>query len=128
VITESEFRAYVAALERTGFFGPNSWYMNHARNVAFAAQSVNKGRIDLPVLFLHALYDYTCETVDSRLAEPMRTDCTDLVEVVVASGHWMAQEEPIEVNAALARWLATRFADLWPVTSFNAADRAPVRL
>jgi len=131
VMTESEFRAYVAALERTGFFGPNAWYMNHARNVAFAARSANNGRIDLPVLFLHGLYDYTCETVDSRLAEPMRTDCTDLVEVVVPSGHWMAQEKPIEVNAALACWLATRFADLWPGTSFTAftaADRALAQL
>ena len=131
VMTESEFRAYVAALERTGFFGPNAWYMNHARNVAFAAQSANNGRIDLPVLFLHGLYDYTCETVDSRLAEPMRTDCTDLVEVVVPSGHWMAQEKPIEVNAALACWLATHFADLWPGTSFaafTAADRALAQL
>jgi pimeloyl-ACP methyl ester carboxylesterase len=124
VITDVEFHAYAAALERTGFFGPNSWYMNHERNRAFAATSVNHGRIDLPVLFLHALYDYTCETVDSRLAEPMRADCTDLTEVVVDSGHWMAQEKPTEVNAALARWLATRLPDLWPVARFSAADRA----
>jgi pimeloyl-ACP methyl ester carboxylesterase len=124
VLTEPELHAYVAALQRTGFFGPNSWYMNHARNVAYAAESVDGGRIDLPVLFLHALYDYTCETVDSRLAEPMRSDCTDLTEVVVASGHWMAQEKPVEVNAALARWLATRFPDLWPVRSLGAAEPA----
>jgi pimeloyl-ACP methyl ester carboxylesterase len=107
-------------------FGLNPWYMNDARNLAYAAQSVNNGRIDLPVLFLHALYDDTCETVDSRLAEPMRTDCTDLIEAVVSSGHWMAQEKPMEVNAALARFLATRLPDLWPVTSFSAAD--PARL
>jgi pimeloyl-ACP methyl ester carboxylesterase len=120
VISESEFRAYVSALERTGFFGPNSWYMNYERNLEFARRSVNNGRIDLPVLFLHGLYDYTCETVDSRLAEPMRRECSDLVEVVVASGHWMAQERPVEVNAALATWLARRFPDLWPVTSVSA--------
>jgi pimeloyl-ACP methyl ester carboxylesterase len=116
VVTEPEFRAYAAALERNGFSGPNSWYMNHDRNMAYASESVNNGRLDLPVLFLHGLYDYTCETVDSRLAEPMRKDCADLTEVVVSSGHWMAQEKPIEVNAALARWLAVRFPDLWPVT------------
>ena len=61
----------------------------------------------------------------------MRTDCTDLVEVVVPSGHWMAQEKPIEVNAALACWLATHFADLWPGKSFAAftvADRALAQL
>jgi pimeloyl-ACP methyl ester carboxylesterase len=115
VITDAEFHQYAAALQRTGFFGPNSWYMNHDRNLAFATQAVNNGKLDLPVLFLHAEYDYTCETVDSRLADPMRQACSDLTEVIVTSGHWMAQEKPIVVNAAIARWLATRFADLWPI-------------
>jgi pimeloyl-ACP methyl ester carboxylesterase len=114
VITETEVDAYTAALEWNGFFGANSWYMNHPRNVAYAARAQHGGRIELPVLFLHGLYDFTCETVDSRLAEPMRRDCLDLTEVVVPSGHWMAQEQPIAVNAALARWLATRLSDVWP--------------
>ena len=60
-------------------------------------------------------YDYTCETVSSRLAEPMRRDCRSLSEVVIQSGHWMAQEKPIEVNASLARWLATPVPTVWPV-------------
>ena len=67
----------------------------------------------MPVLFLHGAYDYTCETVDSRLAEPMRRDCRDLTEVIVSSGHWMAQEQPAAVNAALAKWLAAKFPELW---------------
>jgi len=65
------------------------------------------------VLFLHAAYDYTCETVDSRLADPMRRSCTDLTEVVVSTGHWMAQEKPAAVNAALARWTATKLPSVW---------------
>jgi pimeloyl-ACP methyl ester carboxylesterase len=113
VIGETEFHTYVAALQRNGFFGPNSWYMNHARNLAFAGRAVNGGRLDMPVLFLHGEYDYTCETVDSRLAEPMRQDCSDLTEGVIQSGHWMAQEKPAAVNAALVKWLATRFSQLW---------------
>ena len=68
----------------------------------------------MPVLFLHGAFDYTCETMDSRLAEPMRRDCADLEEVVVQSGHWMAQEAPVAVNAALTHWLARRFPALWP--------------
>jgi len=65
------------------------------------------------VLFLHGAYDVTCETMTSRLAEPMRRECADLTEVVVPSGHWMAQEQPVAVNAALARWLATKLSDYW---------------
>ena len=113
VLTETDLAAYVAALSRTGFTGPDSWYMNHDRNVAYALRSPTEGRLAMPVLFLHGAFDYTCETMDSRLAEPMRQDCADLQEVVVQSGHWMAQEAPMAVNAALAKWLATRFAPLW---------------
>jgi len=49
----------------------------------------------------------------SRLAEPMRADCSDLTEVVVKSGHWMAQEKPVDVNAAIAKWLAAKLPDYW---------------
>jgi pimeloyl-ACP methyl ester carboxylesterase len=114
VLTPEDLGRYVGALERNGFFGPDSWYMNRARNAEYAQGAPNGGRLTLPVLFLHAAYDYVCETVTSRLAEPMRRDCRDLTEVTVNSGHWMAQEQPVAVNAALARWLATRFPELWP--------------
>jgi len=114
VVSEADLSAYVAALERNGFFGPASWYMNHSRNIAFAAQARNDGKLEMPVLFLHGDYDYTCETMLSRLAEPMRQDCTDLLEAVIPSGHWMAQERPAAVNAALAKWLATKVPQAWP--------------
>jgi pimeloyl-ACP methyl ester carboxylesterase len=113
VLTEADMSSYVAALERNGFFGPDSWYMNHTRNAAFARHAKNEGRISVPVLFLHGAYDYTCETIDSRLAEPMREFCADLTDVVVQSGHWMAQENPVAVNAALARFLAAKLPAVW---------------
>ena len=114
VLTVEDAHKYAAALEGNGFFGPDSWYMNSGRNLEFAANAVNGGKLLMPVLFLHGEYDYTCETVASRLAEPMRQDCRHLTEVTVASGHWMAQEKPAAVNAALARWLAREFPELWP--------------
>jgi pimeloyl-ACP methyl ester carboxylesterase len=113
VLTEADLQQYVAALERNGFFGPDSWYMNRARNHAYAARATNGGQLRMPVLFLHGEYDYTCETVTSRLAEPMRQACSELTEVTVSSGHWMAQEKPVAVNAALARWLAAKLPDFW---------------
>ena len=114
VLTEADWHAYSAALSRTGFFGPDSWYMNHAANIAYAKGAKNNGCLTMPTLFLHGAYDYTCETMISRLAEPMRQDCADLTEVVVPSGHWMAQEKPRHVNATLAKWLVDKFPDLWP--------------
>ena len=115
VMSEQEMHQYAGALERNGFFGPDSWYMNADRNTEYATRSVGGGRLSMPVLFMHAAYDYVCETVGSRLADPMREACTDLAEVTVNSGHWMAQEQPEVVNAALVKWLATRFPALWPV-------------
>jgi pimeloyl-ACP methyl ester carboxylesterase len=113
VLTEADLETYSAALERNGFFGPDSWYMNHKTNTAYATRAKNGGRLSMPVLFLHGAYDTTCETMTSPLAEPMRRDCEDLTEGVVNSGHWMAQEQPVAVNAALARWLATKLPDYW---------------
>jgi len=114
VLTAEDMQQYATALRTNGFFGPDSWYMNARANADYATAAVNDGALGMPVLFLHGEYDYTCETVASRLAEPMRQACKDLTEVIVKSGHWMAQEQPVVVNAALARWLAVRFPDLWP--------------
>ncbi len=112
VLTEEDEHRYTAALTRNGFFGPDSWYVNGETNMAFAAKAPAR-RLGMPVLFVHAAYDYVCETLDSRLAEPMRSHCDNLTEATVASGHWMAQEKPREVNAALARWLAGQIPGLW---------------
>jgi pimeloyl-ACP methyl ester carboxylesterase len=114
VVSEEDLHAYAAALTRNGFFGPDSYYMNHQANAEYAAQALNDGHIDLPTLFLLAEYDYTCECVRSRLAEPMQTYCRDLTSQTIQSGHWMAQEKPREVNAALTHWLATKVSDIWP--------------
>ncbi len=115
VISAEDLSVYADALARNGFFGPNAYYMNHTDNAAYAAQAHQDGYLDMPVLFLGARYDYVCECYDSTLAEPMRERCRRLTEHTVYSGHWMAQERPMDVNAALVRWLATEVARTWPV-------------
>jgi pimeloyl-ACP methyl ester carboxylesterase len=122
VFSAVEESAYVAALTRNGFKGPDSWYVNAERNMAFAERARERWRLEMPVLFLHAAYDSICETRTSRLAAPMRQWCDDLEEAVVASGHWMAQEKPLEVNAALSQWLARKCPAIWRVTLSTAVD------
>jgi pimeloyl-ACP methyl ester carboxylesterase len=114
VVSEEDLSVYVSALQRNGFFGPSSWYMNHAANAAYGKMAKNDGYLDMPALFLNARYDYVCEATHSRLAEPMRKYCRDLTEVTFRSGHWMAQERPLEVNAELVKWLATKVPGVWP--------------
>jgi len=113
VLTESELCTYTAALTRNGFSGPDFWYMNPEANAAYAETSANDGRLHMAVLFLHGEYDYTCETVASRLAEPMRAGCPHLSEVVIRTGHFMAQENPVAVNRALAGWISRKLPSVW---------------
>jgi soluble epoxide hydrolase/lipid-phosphate phosphatase len=98
----------VAALRRNGFRGPDSWYVNDAANVAYAARAPEGGRLRMPVLFVHARWDTVCDTAHTRLAEPMRAACTDLHEVTIDAGHDVMLERPDEVNAALESWTAAR--------------------
>lgn len=114
VLTEDDENRYTEALTRNGFFGPDSWYVNSEAYTAYADRARASWRLTMPVLFLHASYDYICETLDSQLAAPMREHCSNLTEVTVNSGHWMAQEKPVQVNAALARWLSAQLPALWP--------------
>jgi pimeloyl-ACP methyl ester carboxylesterase len=113
VLDEEDEHSYVAALERNGFFGPDSWYMNWQANLVYAQRAKANWKLDMPVLFMHGAYDYVCETRVSRLAEPMRAHCSNLTEATIPSGHWMAQEKPVEVNAALAKWISSQFPTLW---------------
>jgi pimeloyl-ACP methyl ester carboxylesterase len=101
-------------MTRTGFFGADSYYMNHAANAAYGKTALHGGALEMPVLFIAARYDYTCECIDSDLAKPMTGSCNNLTTQVIDSGHWMAQEKPVEVNAAISRWLATQLPDIWP--------------
>ena len=114
VVSEDDLSRYADALKRNGFFGANSYYMNHGANKAYAETSLNGGRLEMPVLFIAARYDYTCESVASRLGDPMRETCDNLTETIIDSGHWVAQEKPLEVNADLVRWIATKVPDCWP--------------
>jgi len=114
IVSEEDLSVYVSALERNGFFGPGSWYLNHSANAEYAKAARNDGYLDMPVLFFNARYDYVCECTHSRLAQPMRKYCRNLTEETIRTGHWMAQEKPAEVNAALVKWLVTSVPGVWP--------------
>jgi pimeloyl-ACP methyl ester carboxylesterase len=114
VISAEDLQIYTEALQRNGFFGPSAWYVNTEPNAEYAAASLDGGKLSMPVLFIGAMYDYTCETITSRAKEPMQKLCNDLTLEVIKSGHWMAQEKPVEVNSVLVRWLATKVSDIWP--------------
>ena len=106
MLPAEDFATLVKAFETTGFRGAGAWYVNDDANLASAAAAPGDGKLRMPVLFVHAAWDGVCDTVHSRLADPMRADCTDLTEIVIDSGHDVLLERPDAVNAALQDWLA----------------------
>jgi soluble epoxide hydrolase/lipid-phosphate phosphatase len=65
-------------------------------------------------LFVHGDYDWVCETNQSQMTTPMRSYCRKLTEVHVKAGHWVPQEQPEQVNAAIARWIVKELPSVWP--------------
>lgn len=80
-IDEETYQKLVEAMAKTGFFGADSWYANHERNRKYYDEKAkHEGRLKMPVLFVEAKFDTICDTVNSRLAEPMRKMCDKLTE------------------------------------------------
>lgn len=108
ILSAEDYEAMVQALEANGFEGPNSWYRNEQANRDYASEFAGRGRLTLPVLFLGAAWDVLLVTAHTRLGEPMRVACSDLTEATFEAGHWLAQERPLEVNAAIDGWLVSK--------------------
>jgi len=105
VVTDDDIATYAKHLIENGFFGPNSWYVNGKDNQAYLDSKAGQ-ELSMPVLFVHATYDYVCDTTTTAFAEPMRQRCPNLTERRIDSGHWMAQEKPAQLNAVLEDWLS----------------------
>jgi pimeloyl-ACP methyl ester carboxylesterase len=103
-ITQDEMDHFVAEFTQSGFTGPLNWYRNMDRNWALT-QTTPSATIDVPTLFIGG-------TADPAMALSPRDRVRDIVsgpyrEVLIeGAGHWLQQERPTEVNAALIEFLA----------------------
>ncbi|KAJ2984286.1 hypothetical protein NQ176_g52 [Zarea fungicola] len=108
----------IAAMEKTGFGPGDSWYMNHKENREYNLNKTkNNMKLEIPVLFIHARYDFVCQSVIGKLADRMRSSCPNLTEKVIDAGHLVASEKPEETNSAIAKWLLEKVPDWWPRVS-----------
>ena len=103
-LSEQELAVYVAAFERTGFTGGLNWYRNIDRNWELTAD-VAERHVEQPAMFLTGELDPVRRFMP---AEAMHGRVDDLrAEIVVAgAGHWVQQQAPREVNAALLEFFA----------------------
>lgn len=106
-ISQDEFDVYVEEFTRTGFTAPLNWYRCFDRNWELTAPQPS-GRpaatIAVPALFIGGTEDPTLAYTPRHRAREIVTG--DYGEVMIdRGGHWLPQERPVEVNAALLEFL-----------------------
>ncbi len=98
-MSDADLQLYVDEFTRTGFTGGLNWYRNIDRSWRLL-ERVEGRTIDQPALFITGSRDPVRAFMPD---EAMAGSVTDLREVVIieGAGHWVQQERPDEVNAAL---------------------------
>jgi pimeloyl-ACP methyl ester carboxylesterase len=99
----AELDHYVTEFSRTGFSGGLNWYRNLDRNWALTAD-LDGAKVTVPSLFIGGRLDPVLtmsppEAMDGWLEDHRGTVLVD------GAGHWVQQEAPGPVNAALVEFL-----------------------
>jgi pimeloyl-ACP methyl ester carboxylesterase len=102
-LSQAELDHYVAEFERTGFTGGINWYRNMDRNWDLSAHLDGAG-IDVPSLFIGGVLDPVLLMTPPSASEHLLADHRGTV-LVDDAGHWVQQEQPDAVNAALLEFL-----------------------
>jgi pimeloyl-ACP methyl ester carboxylesterase len=106
-LTESDIRRFATTFRRTGFRGGLNWYRNIDRNWDLTAPWQG-AVISQPALFIAGTQDAVIRGVIGERAlaqiERMLPDVKGKV-LIEGAGHWVQQERPAEVNAAIVQFL-----------------------
>jgi pimeloyl-ACP methyl ester carboxylesterase len=102
-ISEDELDHYITEFSRTGFTGGLNWYRNFDRNWETTPE-LDGAKISVPCLFIGGTADpvlaFTrADRASEVISGPYRQIMLD------DAGHWLQQERPDEVNAALLEFL-----------------------
>ena len=101
-----ELEVYVSAFERSGFFGPISWYRNIDRNQKLVP-GIGTEKLDLPCLQSTAAWD---PAIPPAAASGMPAVCSDLeIHNIEECGHWTQQDKPEQLSSRMVDWLTRRF-------------------
>lgn len=103
-LSPTDLDVYTADFTRSGFRGPLNWYRNFDRTWERTAALAS--RIEQPALFLVGDRDPVLAFTRGQL-DRMRASVPHLANSIVLQGcgHWIQQERPDEVNAALIGFL-----------------------
>ncbi len=110
-ISHADIAVYAASFRKNGLRGPFNWYRNIDRNWALLAP-YQGAKVLPPALFIAGDRDGVITTpMGKRALDTLEASVPKLREKVLipGAGHWIQQERPAEVNAALLRFLATDY-------------------
>ena len=110
-LTEADIAVYAAAFRKNGLRGPFNWYRNLDRNWALLAP-FQGAKVLPPALFIAGDRDAVIASpMGKRALETLQASVPNLRGKVLieGAGHWIQQERPAEVNAALLRFLAADY-------------------
>jgi len=105
-ISDADVAVFVREYQRTGFRGGLNWYRNIDRNWELTAPWQN-ATIEMPALFIAGTRDpVIAGKRGARAIEQMELAVPNVKKVLIeGAGHWIQQERPLEVNAALREFL-----------------------
>jgi pimeloyl-ACP methyl ester carboxylesterase len=104
-LAPAELEHYVDEFTRTGFTGGINWYRNLDRNWA-TTEALAGAKVECPSLFVGGTGDPVLLLSPPAIAHAALTDHRGDV-LVADAGHWVQQEAPEAVNAALVEFLAS---------------------
>jgi pimeloyl-ACP methyl ester carboxylesterase len=103
-LSQAELDHFVEAFTRTGFTGAINWYRNFDRNWELTPQLAD-AHVEVPSLFIGGALDPVLLMSPPALGEPYLDDHRGTV-LVDGAGHWVQQQSPDAVNAALLDFIA----------------------
>ena len=110
-LSDADVEVYAASFRKNGMRAPFNWYRNIDRNWALLAP-FQGAKITPPALFIAGERDAVIATPMGRAAlDKMEESVPNLrgKVLVPGAGHWIQQERPKEVNAALLAFLAKEY-------------------
>ena len=110
-LSADDIEVYARAFRRSGFRGGFNWYRNLDRNWVLTAP-LQGAKIQPPALFIAGTRDgVIASKMGRKHLEQMGEYVPQLRDKVLidGGGHWIQQERPAEVNAALLRFLQQEY-------------------
>jgi pimeloyl-ACP methyl ester carboxylesterase len=103
-LSADDLAFYTAEFRRTGFTGGLNWYRNFDRNWEITERLADR-KVEVPALFVAGDRDPVIRMSPPDVMDDWVPDLRGKT-ILPGAGHWIQQERPAEVNAALLEFLA----------------------